>query len=165
MAVCSYALPTHSTALLWETAEIHRSLSKDYSHETCKQHINFIIKFCNMCIDNHKSPRRWFLLMTCINLVYFSIISQGFLVITHSFYRGGRNPKFVFAERMPAVWPLKSERGLKEESLIQSLFLLSKPTWNMTDKSSSSPQTLLNITYYLIKLINRRKLGLRNPFS
>lgn len=157
--------PPHTLQQWPETAETHRSLSKDYWHETCKQHINFIIKFCNMCIDNHTSSDRWSLLTTCINLVYFNIISQGFLFITHSFYRGGRETKVTFAERTSAMWPLKSERGLKEGSLIQSHFLLLKLTLNMTDKSSSSCKTLLNITCYLVKLINRSKRGLRNPFS
>lgn len=155
--------PPHT---LYSTVRWHsRNFSKDYWHETCKQHIHFINKLCNVCIDNHKWSDRQILLTTCINLVYFNIISQGFLFITHSFYRRGRKTNFLFAERTSAMWPLKSERGLKEGSLIQSLFLLPKPTLNTTDKSSSSPKTLLNITYYLIKLINRRKLGLRNPFS
>lgn len=117
-------LPTHPTALSGETAETHRSFSKDYWHQTGKQHVNLIIRLCNTCIDIHKSSSRWFLLMTCINLVYFSIISQGFSFITHSFYRGGRKTKLVFAKRTSAMWPLKSERGFKEGSPIQSLFLL-----------------------------------------
>lgn len=99
--------------------------------------------------------------MTSINLVNFNIISQRFLYITHSFYRGGRKTKLL---RTSAMWPLKSERGLKEGSLIQSLFLLSKSTPETTDKSSTSPKNLLNIPCYLIKIINTKKLGLRNLF-
>lgn len=41
-----------------------------------------------MCIDNHYSSDRRFLLMTCINSVYFNIISQGFLLLTA--FTGGK---------------------------------------------------------------------------
>lgn len=99
MAVCTSALPTHSTALWGETAETHRSFSKDYWHEPGKQHINFVIRLCKTCIDNHKSSARCFLLMTCINLVYFNIISQGFSFITHSFYRGGEKPNLYLPKK------------------------------------------------------------------
>lgn len=116
-----------------------------------------------MCIDNHKWSDRQILFTTCINSVYFNIISHGFLFISRSFYRRGRKNNFLFAERTSAMWPLKSERGLKEGSLIQRLFLLPKPTLNTTDKSSSCPKTLLNITYYLKKLI-QKKTWSQKPF-
>lgn len=133
MAAWTNALPTHSTALWGERAEIRWFFNKDYWHETRKQHINFII---NTCIDNYKSSTRWFLLMTCINLVYFNTMSQGFSFITHSFYRRGRKTKLILPKEPLLCDHWKVQGVWKKEVLFRASSSFKNPHWTQQTKEA-----------------------------